>query len=132
MQKNRGLVRLLMLLVVLLLTGGLYGGLIRLGWGLPAVQTQLPGLHGVLMVAGVFGTVIAVERAVALRTNSRSPLAYGAFIPPLCSVIGVALLFTDAVDIGKMLIVLSGLGLVMVYAVVICRQPNGSDSTASA
>lgn len=124
MQNNRSLVRLPMLLVVLLLTGGLYGGLIRLGWGLPVVQTRLPGLHGVLMVAGVFGTVIAVERAVAFHTNSRARWTLTAFIPPLFSVAGTVLLFTEAVDIGKMLLVLSGLGLVMVYAVVIYRQPT--------
>ncbi len=125
MQNNRSLVRLPMLLVVLLLTGGLYGGLIRLGWDLPVIQTQLAGLHGVLMVAGVFGTVIAVERAVALRTNSRSRVAYGAFLPPLFSATGAALLlFVKTADLGKMLLVLNGLGLVIVYAVVIRRQPT--------
>lgn len=113
-----------MLLVVLLLTSGLYGGLIRLGWGLPVAHNQIPGLHGVIMVAGVFGTVIALERAVAMRTNSQSPLAYGAFIPPLFSAVGSVLLFTAAAEIGKLLIVLSGLGLVIVYAVVIHRQPT--------
>ena len=124
MQNNRSLVRLPMLLVVLLLTGGLYGGLIRLGWGLPVVQTQLPGLHGVLMVAGVFGTLIAVERAVAFHTNSQSKWTLAAFIPPLFSAVGTVLLFTEVIDIGKMLLVLSGLGLVVVYAAVIHRQPT--------
>lgn len=124
MQANRSLVRLPMLLVVLLLTGALYGGLIRLGWGLPIMQNQLPGLHGVLMIAGVFGTVIAVERAVAFHTNSRSKWRWVAFLPPLFSAVGALLLFTDAVNIGKMLIVLNGLGLVMVYAIVIHRQPT--------
>lgn len=124
MQNNRSLVRLPMLLVVLLLTGGLYGGLIRLGWDLPIVQTQLPGLHGVLMIAGVFGTIIAVERAVAFHTNSRSRWAWAAFVPPLFSAVGAALLFTDAINIGKMLLVMSGLGLVIVYTVVIHRQPT--------
>lgn len=124
MERNRNLIRLPMLLVVLLLTSGLYGGLIRLGWGLPVAHNQIPGLHGVIMVAGVFGTVIALERAVAMRTNSQSPLAYGAFIPPLFSAVGSVLLFTAAAEIGKLLIVLSGLGLVIVYAVVIHRQPT--------
>ncbi len=124
MQNNRSLVRLPMLLVVLLLTSGLYGGLIRLGWDLPIIQTQLPGLHGVLMIAGVFGTVIAVERAVAFHTNSQTKWTLAAFIPPFFSAVGTVLLFTEAVDIGKMLLVLSGLGLVVVYAAVIHRQPT--------
>lgn len=110
MQNNHSLVRLPMLLVMLLLTGGLYGGLIRLGWDLPIIEIHLSRLHGVLMVAGVFGTVIATERAVALHANSRSRLTLGAFIPPALSAFGSALLFTRASDIGKMLIVLSGIG----------------------
>jgi hypothetical protein len=76
------------------------------------------------MIAGVFGTVIAAERAVALRANSRSRLAWGGFAPPLLSALGSALLFTGAFEVGKMLVVLSSLGLVIVYAVVIYRQPT--------
>jgi len=43
----------------------LYGGLLRLGLPLP----QAPGLgdiHGPLMIVGVFGTLISLERAVAI------------------------------------------------------------------
>jgi len=125
MQQNARPLRLLPVLLVLALLGGaLYGGLVRLGWDLPVIESRLPGWHGALMVAGVFGTVIAAERAVALRANSRSRLAWGGFAPPLLSAVGSALLFTEAVEVGKMLIVLSSLGLVIVYAVVIYRQPT--------
>jgi hypothetical protein len=125
MQPNASPLRLLPVLLVLALLGGaLYGGHVRLGWDLPVIEARLPGWHGALMVAGVFGTVIAAERAVALRANSRSRLAWGGFAPPLFSAVGAALLFTEAVEVGKMLIVLSSLGLVIVYAVVIYRQPT--------
>jgi len=43
----------------------LYGGLARLGVPLPQVA-RLEGLHGPLMVCGVFGTLISLERAVAI------------------------------------------------------------------
>ncbi|MBM3556130.1 MAG: hypothetical protein FJX47_11325, partial [Alphaproteobacteria bacterium] len=46
------------------LAGGLYVGLARIG----ALEGGLfpPALHGPLMVSGFFGTVIGLERAVAL------------------------------------------------------------------
>lgn len=43
----------------------LYGGLARLGVPLPQVA-RLESLHGPLMVCGVFGTLISLERAVAI------------------------------------------------------------------
>ncbi|MDT3684723.1 MAG: hypothetical protein RO009_06750 [Pseudorhodoplanes sp.] len=49
---------------VSLLTG-LYGGLLRLGWALPH-GTGLADLHGPLMICGLFGTLISLERAVAI------------------------------------------------------------------
>ncbi len=45
---------------------GVGAGLARLGWGVPGWATQAAGLHAVLMIVGFFGTVIALERAVAL------------------------------------------------------------------
>ncbi len=49
---------------VLLMVSGLWAGEVRLGWNLPA--GGLAGLHGPLMVAAFFGTLIALERAVGL------------------------------------------------------------------
>lgn len=47
------------------MAAGLYAGLIRLGLPLPAAAA-LPGVHGPLMILGVFGTLISLERAVAI------------------------------------------------------------------
>lgn len=57
-------VGLLVTSVVLMVTG-LWAGVVRLGWALPA--GGLAGLHGPLMVAAFFGTLIALERAVGLN-----------------------------------------------------------------
>jgi len=43
----------------------LYGGLARLGVPLPQLA-RLESLHGPLMICGVFGTLISLERAVAI------------------------------------------------------------------
>jgi hypothetical protein len=44
---------------------GIDAGLRRLGWSIPAAG--LAAMHGPLMASGFFGTVISLERAVALR-----------------------------------------------------------------
>lgn len=49
----------------LVLLGAIGGGLARLGWSLPTTA-GLVAFHGPLMVAGFFGTVIGLERAVAI------------------------------------------------------------------
>ena len=59
---------------------GVGAGLLRLGWAVPLPATELAALHGPLMVSGFFGTVIGLERAVALarRWAYLGPLASGA------------------------------------------------------
>jgi hypothetical protein len=61
---NRSLRAGLMLLALSALLCGMWAGLIRLGWVLPALQPPLPMLHGPLMVCGFLGTLIGLERAV--------------------------------------------------------------------
>jgi hypothetical protein len=56
---------LLLLLGGMSLFVGLCGGLWRLGWVLPH-GASFAELHGPLMISGLFGTLISLERAVAL------------------------------------------------------------------
>ena len=49
------------------LLAALGGGLSRLGWPLPLLGAPLASGHGPLMVAGFLGTVIGLERAVAVK-----------------------------------------------------------------
>jgi len=70
----------LMALGMLALLSALAGGLARLGWPLP-VSAPLVAFHGPLMVAGFLGTVIGLERAVALGRS----WAYGG---PIASGLG--------------------------------------------
>ena len=55
-----------MLLAMITLAAATWAGLIRLGYTLPVIQSNLPTNHGTLMVAGFFGTLISLERAIAL------------------------------------------------------------------
>ncbi len=67
----------LVVLGFLSLFAGIGAGLARFGWSVPAAD--LAAVHGPLMVCGFFGTVISLERAVALgrRWAYAAPLACG-------------------------------------------------------
>jgi hypothetical protein len=56
----------LLALAGLALLAGLWAGLLRLGWAWPVLQPRLLIGHGPLMVSGFLGTLILLERAVAL------------------------------------------------------------------
>ena len=68
---------------------GVAGGLVRLGASIPAPAGAI-ALHGALMVSGFLGTVIALERAVALGRlwAYAAPLASG--LAGVCLVLGFA------------------------------------------
>ena len=105
----------------LALLSGLWAGLLRLGWDLPLVSPGLPGAHGALMVGGFLGTVIGLERAVALRQG-------WAYVAPLLSGLGgVALLGARGLPwplwaLGPALLTLGSLALVVVYIAVLRTQ----------
>ena len=56
----------LMALAMAALAAGVWAGLLRVGWPLPAPGESFGALHGPLMIGGFLGTLIGVERAVAL------------------------------------------------------------------
>lgn len=53
-------------LAILTLLAGMWAGLIRLGWGWPVWQPLVPTHHGPLMIGGFLGTLIGLERAIAI------------------------------------------------------------------
>lgn len=85
---------------------GIVSGLLRMGWNFPLPSADLPGLHGPLMVCGFLGTVIALERAVAIgqRWAYLGPLSAAlagmAFITGLPWHIGAALVLVASVILG--------------------------------
>lgn len=113
----------LMALGMLGLIAAMWGGLMRLGWDLPAISPTLPGAHGALMVGGFLGTVIGLERAVALRKS-------WAYIAPALSALGVIALLvalgfpSPFWALGPALLTLSSLSLVTVYISVLRSQPT--------
>ena len=93
---------------------GIAGGLVRLGAAIPAPAGAI-ALHGPLMVSGFLGTVIGLERAVALGR-------LWAYAAPLASGLGgVCLLFGFVVP-GFALMVLAAALLVAASAATFARQ----------
>lgn len=111
----------LMALSGLLLVMALWAGLVRLGWGLPVPSATLPGAHGALMVGGFLGTLIGLERAVAMRR------AWAYLAPALSALGGVALLVALGLPwpfwaAGPLLLTLGSLALVGVYVALLRVQ----------
>jgi len=92
------------------LLGGLNGALLLLGVAAPVGAERLADRHGVIMVLGFLGTVIALERAVALRAT------WGYLAPGLLGAGGLALLSPLAPVLGTLLLMNGALVLVAVYA----------------
>jgi hypothetical protein len=108
-------VPLLALGVVALLTG-LWGGLVRMGWALPRPVLQVG--HGPLMVCGFLGTLIGLERAVALGRS------WG-YLGPLLTGLGALALIVGLPDVVASALMAGGsLGLVVVFAVLVRAQPE--------
>jgi hypothetical protein len=103
---------------------GVAGGLVRLGAQIPAPAGAIV-LHGPLMVSGFLGTVIGLERAVALGR----PWAYGA---PLASGLGGLCLVFGYATAGFALLALAAALLVAASLAVLSRQPSLEMATLAA
>ncbi len=102
------------------LVAGVTGGLLRAGvaWVEPvsaAVFAHAAVAHAALMMSGFLGTVIAIERAVAVRLR-------WAFAAPFAAGVGGALLLAGRTDAAAWLGVAAALVFVGVNAVLVARQ----------
>lgn len=106
----------LLALSILALLAALWAGLLRLGWELPQIQPGLSLAHGPLMVCGFLGTLISLERAVALGKG----WSYSA---PILSGAGALALIVGINDpVGPLLITIGSAGLIATFAAILRRQ----------
>jgi hypothetical protein len=102
------------------LLAGLDAALLLLGVAAPVTTDRLPDAHGFLLVLGFVGTVIALERAVALRWP-------GGFASPVLLGLGGVLLFSPApIWIGQLSLTLGCAALVALYVPLWQRQRDDS------
>jgi hypothetical protein len=109
---------LLILLAGISLLTGLWAGLARMGWLLPLPNEQFVMMHGPLMVVGFLGTLIGLERAVALKSR----WAYG--IPVCAGLSAITALLTLPIQISASLGVVAAILLIAVFVALYCQYPS--------
>lgn len=105
----------LLLLAFASLFAGMAAGLARLGWPFPAAVAQLAVLHGPLMACGFFGTVIGLERAVALSQR------WG-YLGPLLTGLGAAAGMFGAPLAAAAMLVAMGSAVMLAVSIVFYRR----------
>ena len=95
---------------------GLWVGLARLGLALPGGMPALAEFHGALMISGFLGTVISLERAVAIGR-------WWGYAAPTLSAIGAAALIVGAPVFAGGAFLLAGIALTFTSATIVVRQP---------
>jgi len=113
----------LILLAIFSLLAAIWAGWIRIGWPWPPGQPLLIALHGPLMVSGFLGTLISLERAVALlpRVKER-PGASAAFMAaPALSGLGSLLLILGAPGWLPLALIAAGSLLLLAMMILVVR-----------
>ena len=90
------------------LLAGLTGALVLLGLPMPQAALRLGAVHGQLMAFGFLGTLVSLERAVALGR------AWG-YLAPLASLGGAVALVAGAVPVAAVMFVVAGSVFVAIY-----------------
>ncbi len=104
------------------LLAGLWAGLVRLGWAVPPGHPAWVANHGPLMISGFLGTLISIERALALAAFARTRLPY---VAPVLSALGaLALLLGLPAAVGQGLLAGGSLALVAIFVDINRRQRN--------
>jgi len=111
---------LFLVLVALSLLAGIFGGLLRVGVMLPATAgaawlSQAMLAHAALMIGAFLGTVIGLERAVAVKLPA-------AFVAPLASALGGLCLLLGQTAPGAWLLFAGSVAFTGVNIVVVRRQ----------
>src|SRR5690625_2077611 len=102
---------------MLTLIAALWAGLHRFGWAIPTIRPTLPMAHGPLMVAGFLGTLISLERAVALRK-------LWSYLAPLTAGVGSISLMAGLGLVGAVLLTAGSLILVAVFVSLLRQQQD--------
>jgi len=108
------------------MAGGIWLGLIRLGWALPLRWPDRLIAHGPLMVCGFLGTLIGLERAVGFSRR-------WAYVAPALTAAGaVAMGIGRVAPLAPWLITAGSLVVVLIFAILCMREPSLFTATMAA
>ena len=100
-------------LAIAILIFATLAGLMRLGWKVPTINAGWMAAHGPLMVSGFLGSLISVERAVALGKR----WMYAG--PALAGLGGIVLLAGLPIKAAQILMILGSLGLIVIFGTIL-------------
>lgn len=107
-----------LVLALAALLAGLDAAALLLGLPAPVSTDRLPDVHGMLMVVGFVGTLVALERAVALRSRA-------GYLAPAGLGLGSLLLLSPLpLPVGQCLLVAGAAALVAIYLPLWRRRPD--------
>ena len=99
------------------LLAALWTGMVRLGWSLPVPAARFPSLHGPLMITGFLGTLIGLERAVALDR-------YWPYGVPIFTALATLAMIAGFAPIGALFAAMGSLLLTAVFVSLYRRYPS--------
>lgn len=111
---------LLLVTIAAALLGGLGSGLARLGWRMDSQSQNWILIHGPLMISGFLGTLICLERAVALASRYRWSMT----VPAITALGTITLLLMRDVMLPKLLLSLGSLGLLILFGLMLRLHPS--------
>ena len=114
----------LLAMIVAAMAIGIVTGLARLGIEVPTLALERAVLHGPILVAGVFGTLIALERAVAMRTVMARDWTWADASPVLGGAGTIVLLVNGATVPAAALLTAGAAVLVAVNLEMLRRHPT--------
>ncbi len=107
----------LLAMAISMLLAAMWAGLLRFGWAIPPLTPTLADSHGPVMVSGFLGTLVGLERAVALGKRWM-------YLTPLLTVLGGASLIAGLPAwIGVVAITLGSLVMLLVFVHLVRLQP---------
>ena len=113
-------------LIVAGLVIGIVTGLGRLGIPMPPVADERVVLHGPILIAGVFGTLIALERAVAMKTLLGRTWTF-ADVAPVLNGAGLIVLLVDGAGAPAIALMSAGAAVLVAVNLFFLRRSPALD-----
>jgi hypothetical protein len=104
-----------MMAAVLNLVVGIWSGLIRIGWELPA--TSLAVHHGAIMVGGFLSTLIALEKVIPLKRKI-------AYVVPVLSALSIVMVLPGYFELGLYFLLAGSIGLFLIQSYYMYQHPH--------